>query len=139
MAIDIPAELRTLYQGFVVYNLGTGTGATAIPAAGGTPISILAAMATADQTALAALTLQSTGSGLLKGIMGCVIISPTVALNFTYSTTGALWPIAAGSVPVFANAIPIINPQSFGSVLLISNTASTITDARVLMYVRNGA
>jgi hypothetical protein len=139
MAIELPAELRNLHQGFVVYNLGTGTGATVIPATGGTPITMLAAMSTVDQAALNALVLNTPGSGLLKGVMGCIIVSPTVALNYTYSTTGAQWTIPSGAAPVFANVVPIINPQSLGSVLLISNTAATITDAKVLMFIRNGA
>lgn len=137
MPVDIPSELRTLYQGFAVYTLGTGTGATAIPATGGTPITITAAMTTADQAALAALTTSVQGSGLIRAVVGAYLISPTVALNYSYSTTGALWPLAAGAVPTLANWLPIINPQ--GKVFLVSNTAGAITDAKLLVFLRAGA
>lgn len=138
MAIDIPAELRTLYPGFVCFNIGTGTGAAAIPASGGTPITLLSTLSTADAATLAALVVQAGGSGLFKGVMGMYLLSPTVAVNYTYTAAAGagLWPIAAGAVSTLANYIPIINPQL--PVFLISGAAA-ITDAKVLMFLRNGA
>lgn len=98
-----------------IFLLGT------IPATGGALTSLYALLAAADS---------ATVDAFVSPILEVHIYTPTVAINWRNDSTGtALWPIPAGDEEVISCLAPL------KKVFVKSNTAGTVTDALIKVYV----
>ncbi len=107
--------VSTLAPNCYVFLLGT------IAATGGAKTSLYALLGTTDQATVDAFT---------TPVLEVHIYTPTVAINWRHDSTGSpLWPIPAGDEEIVSCIAPL------KKVFVVSNTAATVTDALIKVYV----